>query len=351
MTRMSSRAIRYVVILASACLWLMPARAQEPVGGQEGMAATAPASSPSNGGKLPEAYRIDLNKMLIYQVRMNSRFPGPPGVMEKIDRRELALFDLDADGNVVLYMARSSETGPADERPPAAAPQHQLRRGTAASSSSTSTSETAKPEKHKLTDLLWTKYLISGPVVRNKDGTVLVRPREGANAYPVLPLPPQNVKERARYEVTVPDLAAGPDKTVDLVGRWRNVGTESISVDAQLEVKVKPGVPFVPEVAVFGYEIPRINPGGVARIHESRKPAGRGPACRQPNGCRSFRTPRQSPRRLGDSRQCGKRRTERFALCYRPDRSGKDHVPQRRGAPGHGVGGQPCAQSRQRRRG
>jgi len=134
----------------------------------------------------------------------------------------------------------------------------------------------ASPEKPERLEMTWTKYELGKSFDRNDDGTISFRPGSAVTAYPVLPLPPEDAKPKERFEVTVPDIAAGPDKTLQLAGSWKASG-DKIAVEARLEPKIVPGVPFVPEMAIFTYELAR-EPAAVTQVHESRRLPGEPPA-------------------------------------------------------------------------
>lgn len=280
-------------VLLVLCVSTASVLAQESVGEPVPSPTLTAQPSPSASVEpvvLPQTYRIKPNNMLVYQVRINQRSMQNPAVSEKIDRREVAIFDIDAAGQVVLYIGSPKETkvpgiavsASTPMTPPtmprlghkeSAKPAAQL----APATTSPSSGDT-KPEDLVDVEMTWTKSVLGKPVARNGDGTFTLRPDGSTFAYPVLPMPPSDVKEKERFDVALPDIAVGQGKTLQMSGLWRTAGMDKIAVDAKLEQRITPGVPFVPDFAIIGFEFSRNDPAAVTHFHESRRVAGEPPS-------------------------------------------------------------------------
>lgn len=279
MIRSCMRAIWYGPMLLVVCLLPAPGRAQEPAPAISEPSA-APQSAPASSSQPvtpPQAYRINPGNLLVYSVHINTRSAQTPGVTERIERHELALFDVDAEGNVVLYIGAPKDTKPTSVAPPAPPPPpapaapHSGPRREGQNRPAQPVPAEPKPDKPKNVEMTWTKYSLGQALARNNDGTILLRPDSSAGAYPVLPLPPADSKEKDKFGVTLPDIAAGTGKTIQLAGTWKATANDKITVDAKLEPRITPGVPPVPELAMFGYDVSRNDPAAVTRISENRK--------------------------------------------------------------------------------
>ncbi len=215
--------------------------------------AEAPATQPA----LPTAYRINPTDMLVYQVLINTRTgTGPGSSMDRLTRTELAVFDVDSD-SLVLYI------GVPQDRPATPTPAQAAQpRG-------------AEPAAETI-PMKWTRHDLGREFVRQDDGTILFRPSaRKIMPYPVLPLPPINSDEGEAFEVTVPDLALGSDKSLRIESRWNLADNGSLSIDGKLQPQIVPGV--MPEVAVFNYDV-AADAACVKSVTETRRLGGEVPA-------------------------------------------------------------------------
>ena len=179
-------------------LLVVPAVSQEP-------AADTP-KAPQSQPAVPEAYHLDIRNVLAYQVISTTRVGmAAPTTMKY---REMVAFDVDEQGNLIVCI------GSPDLKALAAAPRPADKPAAAAAGERKANGE--EPEK---VSLIWKRHVLGKEFTHNEDGTISFRPPQGeVMPYPVLPLPPTTLKDKERFDLTVPDLAIGEGKTLQLTG-------------------------------------------------------------------------------------------------------------------------------------
>jgi hypothetical protein len=233
-------------------LLVVPALSQEPV-------ADTPQAPQSQPAAPPEAYRLDIRNVLAYQVISTTRVGmAAPTTMKY---REMVVFDVDEQGDLIVCIgapdlkALAAAPRPAD-KPAAAAPGERKPDG-------------EEPEK---VSLIWKRHVLGKNFTHNEDGTISFRPpQDEVMPYPVLPLPPTTLKEKERFDLTVPDLAMGEGKTLQLTGLPKVAQDGKLTVQCRIEPKIAPG--STPELAVVGYDIPA-GAAAVSNIRMTRRLAG-----------------------------------------------------------------------------
>jgi hypothetical protein len=238
-----------MLLVLSLSATLLPA--QEPVvATQKAAAQSQPAA--------PQAYQFDVKNVLGYQVVMTTRIGASLPTTAKF--KEMVVFDIEGDGTLVVYVG-SPNLKPAAPTPVAPviptprtterrAPEHKA--PVQAQVQAPERKPAEEPEKAHMT---WTRHVLGKSFTRNADGTVTFRPPQGeVMPYPVLPLPPTELKEKERFELTVPDLVLGEGKTVTVTGTYKVSSDGKLTVDGHMEPKVVPG--SMPELAVVGYDVP-----------------------------------------------------------------------------------------------
>jgi len=238
--------------------WLWPwmslpvmAEAQAPESLQaKGAAQTAPAPP-------LQAYRLHLDQMLLYDVAITARRPlGRTNIVQRIVRRELCLFAITPDGQLAMYAGT--------KKPEPKAQTHQGR-------SKPPEASAAEPLKPDSPQMIWIRYVLGRPYARNPDGTIEYRPpTDKPMPYPVLPLPPAEVKPNQPFELALADLAEPGNPTMQLVCRWRRKKDGSIAVKGSLKSQPAQIGKTTVQMAVYEYQI---QPGSaaVASVREIRR--------------------------------------------------------------------------------
>jgi hypothetical protein len=253
-----------VLGLPAALLW-----AQEPAADTQKSVQSRPT--------VPRAYRLDINDVLAYQVIQTTRVGAAPPTTTRY--RQMVVFDIDDGRNLVVYIGspepksipasplglmvtpgpRQAErhAGPAEHRPDVPGAVAERKPGAA--------------EETEKVQLVWTRYVLGKTFTRNPDGTISFRPPDGqVMPYPLLPLPPVQLNPKERFELTVPDLALGEGKAVQMVGTYRVSPDGKVGVDGHIEPRIVPG--GIPELGVIGYDVPA-TASVVSSIRMSRRPA------------------------------------------------------------------------------
>jgi hypothetical protein len=271
-------AIRWAGALYLACLPAGRVWAQEPAADTQ----KAPQTQPM----VPHAYHLDVKDVLAYQVVSTTRVGAAPPTTSRY--RQMVIFDIDGEGNLVVYIGSpdpkavpTTSLGPAAPSGPrqadrfTAASEH--RSGQAAGErrgvmpGPAGERKTSPPEEAEKTQLVWTRHVLGTTFTRNPGGTISFRPPEGqVMPYPLLPLPPPRLSQKERFELTVPDLVLAEDKPLQMFGTYKVSADGRITVDGHMEPKIVPG--GMPELGVIGYDIPA-NAGVVSSIRMSRRPA------------------------------------------------------------------------------
>jgi hypothetical protein len=201
----------------------------------------------------------------------------------------MVMFDIDGDQNLVVYIGSPDPKAVPGSPPGQAAPPgaRQTDRSAAASPErrpgppagerivnlpgAAAERKPGSPEETEKNQLLWTRYVLGTTFTRNPDGTISFRPPEGQGMpYPLLPLPPAQLNPKERFELTVPDLALGEDKTVQMVGTYKISPDGRVTVDGHREPRIVPG--GIPELGVIGYDVPA-TASVVSSIRMSRRAA------------------------------------------------------------------------------
>lgn len=288
------------VLAVVTAMWVTTAWAQDP-SATEPAPATAPAAS---AAVCPQAYRIQPRNMLVYRVLINRRSHQNPNAMERLDRRELVVFNIEDDGNLVMHIGVAKESPAPTGIAVAPRPAPSARSGQRPAPAPVQPPAPAETEQeaHKTLEMTWTKHNLGSSFTRNDDGTISYRPDPHKAAYPVLPLPPEGTREKERFELTVPDIALGEDKTLAVSAAWRAAADGKVTIDGRMDVKAVPGT--IPEMAVFGYDVPR-EAGAVTRVFETRRLAGEPPAAGETPA--PIETPRPIPRERGERGERGER--------------------------------------------
>lgn len=195
------------------------------------------------------------------------------GPATTVKYREMVVFDVDGEENLVVYIGSPNlKTVAAQASSAGGSAADALRGGErrqAAKPAEHKASGKEEPEKLQLT---WARHVLGKGFTRHADGTISFRPGEGeVMPYPVLPLPPAQLKEKEGFELTVPDLAQGEGKTVQVVGQCKVAGDGKVTIDGRLQTKIVPG--SQPELAIIAYDIPA-TASGVASIRMTRRVAG-----------------------------------------------------------------------------
>ena len=276
-------------MLSILSLMAAPLSAQSAPASQKAAAQTQPA--------IPQAYQLDVRNVLAYQVASTTRAGAAPAMPTKY--REMVVFDIDDQENLVLYVGspgiKTVAASAAPASPPRPMEKHSVEHRPATPPTEHKPAVAEEPEK---VQLVWTKHVLGKTFTRNADGTISFRPAQGeVMPYPVLPLPPVELKDKERFELTVPDLALGEGKTIAVIGTYKVSPEGKLTVDCRMEPKIVPG--GMPEIAVLGYDVPASAGGRQCRSHDaadgigsslSASPRGRRdpgiPAARREGGTR-----------------------------------------------------------------
>ncbi len=273
----------------------------------------APQSQPA----VPQAYQLDIRNVLAYQVVVTNRAGAAPPTTTKY--REMVLFDVDGDDNLIAYIgspdtkAATTPASPApvgvvrtpEKRPSAAGGEHRPAAPPVEHKAAPAPERKPNvPEEAEKITLTWTRHVLGKDFTRGADGMISFRPPEGqVMPYPVLPLPPTSLKEKERFELTVPDLALGQGKTLQVSGLAKVGQDGKLTVDCRVDAKIVPGT--MPELGILGYDIPA-SASAVSGIRMTRRPAsepagapaGQEPAEPRPRGEKS-QQPRPTPPAAG----------------------------------------------------
>jgi hypothetical protein len=175
--------------------------------------------------------------------------------------REMVVFDVDEQGNLIVCI------GSPDLKAIAAAARPTEKPATAAPGERKPNGE--EPEK---VTLIWKRHILGKDFTHNEDGTISFRPPQGeVMPYPVLPLPPTTLKDKERFDLTVPDLAMGEGKMLQLTGLPKVAQDGKVTIQCRIEPKIVPG--STPELAIVGYDIPA-GAAAVSNIRMTRRLAG-----------------------------------------------------------------------------
>ncbi len=260
----------------------LPAR---PLGAQGPAADTkkAPQTQPT----IPRAYQLDVKDVLAYQVVSTTRVGAAAPTTARY--RQMVIFDFDGEANLVVYIGspdpKTVAASPSGQGAPSGPRQTERSAGASgerrpglalgerivnAPGAAAERKPGAAEEAEKM-QLLWTRHVLGTAFTRNPDGTISFRPPEGqVMPYPLLPLPPAQLSQKERFELSVPDLALGEDKTLQMVGTYKASADGRVTVDGHMEPKMVPG--GLPELGVIGYDIPA-TASVVSSVRMSRRPA------------------------------------------------------------------------------
>lgn len=230
-------------------LLVVPAASQEP--GEQ--TPQAPQSQPA----APEAYRLDIRNVLAYQVISTTRVGQATPTSSKY--REMVVFDVDEEGNLIACI------GSPDLKTIAA-------QGSADQQTVPSGDHKPNGEEPEKVPMKWKRHVLGKDFTRNEDGTISFRPPQNeVMPYPVLPLPPTTLKDKEHFSLTLPDLAMGEGKTLQMIGQHKVSQDGKLTVQCRLETKGVPGIR--PEMAIVGYDIPA-DASAVSHVRITRRPAG-----------------------------------------------------------------------------
>ncbi len=264
------------LILCCASLVAAPVQAEQ---------AAATQKAPQTQPVVPQAYQLDIRNVLNYQVVITTRAGTAAPTTTKY--REMVIFDIDGDGNLVVYIgspevkAATTPAGPpmgmtvgrGSEKRPAGPGEHRqaVTPGERKPAPASAERKTNGPEEAEKVAQVWTRHVLGKGFTQGPDGTVSFRPAAGeVMPYPVLPLPPATLKEKERFELTVPDLALGQGKTLQVTAQAKVGQDGKLIVDCRMDPKIVPGT--MPELAVLGYDIPA-SAAAVSGIRMTRRPA------------------------------------------------------------------------------
>lgn len=258
---MSCRTLLAGAMLPGILLSAAPLVAQESAPDTQKVAQTQPA--------VPQAYQIDIRNVLGYQVISTTRqAPAAPAITRY---KEMVVFDIDNEDNLVVYIGTPSTKGQA-ATPAAASPSHPADRHAVPGEHKPS----ATGEEAEKVILVWTHHVLGKDFTRGADGTVSFRPPEGQiMPYPVLPLPPAELKEKETFRLLVPDLALNEGKTLQLGGQMKVAQDGKVIIDGRLETKFVPGV--AREIGSITYDIPASG-STVSTVRMSRRVPSESPS-------------------------------------------------------------------------